>query len=312
MSPLRPWARKAVDGALQRRRRRRRGVALADEREALVVERDRVVGLGLRAGGRRWSWPAWSGPAPGWSSAGAWVVACGCVAWVLRLGLGRACAGVLACVGGAGAAAALAAAPGGDRDAPRRPRRASAARAASAGPAAPWRGAGATRTGRVGGRGGRRATGAVTAVGGGRRRWPRRRGRPRARRRSPRRSPGAARGPSPCPRASTRSTRARQAGAGRAGRRARSSSTWARACAAGWSAVEGPAAGEQLEGDDGERVAVAGVGRGVAAGLLGRDVGGGAEDLAGLGERRLGRRRSRSRSRRPPGGRARRGAGWRA
>ena len=51
--------------------------------------------------------------------------------------------------------------------------------------------------------------------------------------------------------------------------------------------VEGPRAGEQLEGDDGERVAVARGGRGEAAGLLGRDVGGGAEDLAGLGDRRL-------------------------
>ena len=54
---------------------------------------------------------------------------------------------------------------------------------------------------------------------------------------------------------------------------------------------EGPAAGEQLEGDDGQRVAVAGVGRGVAARLLGRDVGRGAEDLPGLGQRGLGRHR---------------------
>ena len=51
--------------------------------------------------------------------------------------------------------------------------------------------------------------------------------------------------------------------------------------------VEGPRAGEQLERDDGERVAVARGRRGEAAGLLGRDVGGGAEDLAGLGDRRL-------------------------
>ena len=51
--------------------------------------------------------------------------------------------------------------------------------------------------------------------------------------------------------------------------------------------VEGPRAGQQLERDDGERVAVARGRRGEAARLLGRDVRGGAEDLAGLGDRRL-------------------------
>ncbi len=47
-------------------------------------------------------------------------------------------------------------------------------------------------------------------------------------------------------------------------------------------AGERPGAGQQLVGDDGERVAVAGGGRGVAERLLGREVGGGAEHLAGL------------------------------
>src|SRR6185436_4397251 len=51
--------------------------------------------------------------------------------------------------------------------------------------------------------------------------------------------------------------------------------------------VEGPRPGEQLERDDGQRVAVARGRRGEAAGLLGRDVRGGPEDLAGLGDRRL-------------------------
>ena len=43
-------------------------------------------------------------------------------------------------------------------------------------------------------------------------------------------------------------------------------------------------AGQQLEGDDGERVAVRGGGRGLAHRLLGGEVGGGAEHLAGLGD----------------------------
>ena len=89
---------------------------------------------------------------------------------------------------------------------------------------------------------------------------------------------------------STRSTRGGQAGAGGAGRGHAVLDVGAglgRRVVGG----EGPAAGEQLEGHDGQRVAVAGVGGRVAARLLGRDVGGGAEDLAGLGQRRLGRHR---------------------
>jgi len=46
--------------------------------------------------------------------------------------------------------------------------------------------------------------------------------------------------------------------------------------------LERARAGEQLVGDDGERVAVARGCRGLARGLLGREVGGRAEDLAGL------------------------------
>jgi hypothetical protein len=49
-------------------------------------------------------------------------------------------------------------------------------------------------------------------------------------------------------------------------------------------ALEGTGAGQQLEGHDGERVAVRGRGRGLPDRLLGRDVGGGAEHLPGLRE----------------------------
>ena len=166
MSPLRPWARKAsterCSGGTASV-----GLALADEREALVVEGDRVVGLGLRRR-RRCVGLAWSGPA---ASAG--LLRLGRRLRLrglgLRLGLGLACcaARARALGGGAGAAAVLAAGPGGDGDRRARPRaRARRGRPARASGAvrAP---AGATRTGRVGGRGGAGRDGArSTAVGG--------------------------------------------------------------------------------------------------------------------------------------------------
>ena len=76
------------------------------------------------------------------------------------------------------------------------------------------------------------------------------------------------------------------------GARGGSSSMWARAWAAKCSACERLLAGQQLEGDDGERVAVRGGGRRLAHRLLGRDVGGGAEHLAGLGDLRVAGRRA--------------------
>ena len=59
---------------------------------------------------------------------------------------------------------------------------------------------------------------------------------------------------------------------------------WAMAVATGAVGDEGLAAGQALEGDDAEGVDVGGGGRGAALGLLGRDVGGRAHHLAGLGE----------------------------
>ena len=52
--------------------------------------------------------------------------------------------------------------------------------------------------------------------------------------------------------------------------------------------MNGRSPDQQLERGDGERVAVAGRGRGLAERALGGEVGGGAEHLAGAGERVLG------------------------
>ena len=76
--------------------------------------------------------------------------------------------------------------------------------------------------------------------------------------------------------------------------------------------LERARAGQQLVGDDGERVAVRGGGGGLAHRLLGREVGGGAEHLPGRGQLVLPGERGRCRSRRPRAGRARRAAGCRA
>jgi hypothetical protein len=85
------------------------------------------------------------------------------------------------------------------------------------------------------------------------------------------------------PRARTRST-ARGSSGSRSLAAGGGSSTWARAWAAKVLRPEGLLPGEQLEGDDGERVAVGGGRAALAHRLLRRDVRGRAEHLAGLGD----------------------------
>src|SRR4051794_16011363 len=265
-----PLGAEGLDRALQGRHGVVR-LALPDESEALVVERDRVVGLGLRRRrGRR-------GRRSLGGRLGRRLRLRGRLGRRLRLrGLGL---GLRRCVrrrgrvlGRSSAAVALAAGAGSDRDGRACDDRERGERG-QAGPAA--LGAGGGHVGRAGrrsrrrlrdrrGHRRRRAGGGGLAVEGdlegvhegrgGRRALRGVLGHPgREHLTHARRQPGAGR--------ARRGHALLDVGAGLGGRVV---------------GREGPATGEQLEGDDGQRVAVAGVGRRVAARLLWRDVGGGA------------------------------------